>query len=85
MAKKKVFYQPFSFKTLPDLECYTINYKKKCRHNMPNAVSRKEIKIFVKYGGHGLCYFFSVMDKRKVNKAQSKSKEINKRTINCER
>lgn len=26
---KKVFYQPFSLKTLPDLECYTINYKKK--------------------------------------------------------
>lgn len=55
---KKVFYQPFSFKIFPDIECYTINYKKKCRHNMPNSVSRKEIKIFVKYGGHGLCYFF---------------------------
>lgn len=83
---KKVFYQPFSFKILPDIECYTINYKKKRRHNMPNSVSRKEIKIFVKYGVMA-CAIFPVMDKRKVNKAQSKSKEINKRTIliNCER
>lgn len=51
---------------------------------MPNAVSRKEIKISVKYGVMA-CVIFYVMNKRKVNKAQSKSKKINKRTIHCQR
>lgn len=50
MANKKLFYQQFSYKILPDLVCCTINCKKNCRQSMPNAVSRKEIKISVKYG-----------------------------------
>lgn len=84
MANKKLFYQQFSYKILPDLVCCTINCKKNCRQSMPNAVSRKEIKISVKYGVMA-CVIFSVMDKKKVNKAQSKSKKINKRTIHCQR
>lgn len=81
---KIIFYQQFSYEILPDLVCCTINYKKNCRQSMPNAVSRKEIKISVKYGVMA-CVIFSVMDKRKVNKAQSKSKKINKKTIHCQR